>query len=135
MRTLSAQIEKALGMIFAQKNQSFKKKETIMTKKIWLTLCYLSLGFSAQSFAATHSDKAVKQVETRVEQLRKAMIDANAEQLKELSASALNYGHSGGHVENASVPPFLRTRSISRATTVGRGANMCPNWLRTTSKL
>src|SRR5882724_2209607 len=41
--------------------------------------------------------------------------------------------NSGGQVENAIVPPDLSTRSISRIATSGRGANMCPNWLRTTS--
>ncbi len=40
---------------------------------------------------------------------------------------------SGGQVENAIRPPRLSTRSISLVTTAGRGANMCPNWLSTTS--
>ncbi len=71
-----------------------------MKKTILLTLCCLSLGFSGPSFAATKSEKNIKQLEARVEQLRTAMIDGNAEKLKELSASELNYGHSGGHVEN-----------------------------------
>jgi hypothetical protein len=87
-------------MVFAQKIQSFNKRETVMTKKILLTLCCLSLGFSAQSFSATKSEKNVKQLEARVEQLRKAMVDGDATQLKEISATELNYGHSGGHVEN-----------------------------------
>lgn len=65
-----------------------------------IALCCLSLGFSAQVFAATKNEKAIAQLEARIEQLRTAMIDGNAEQLKELSASELNYGHSGGHVEN-----------------------------------
>ena len=30
-------------------------------------------------------------------------------------------------------PPGLSTRNISASATSGRGANMCPNWLRTTS--
>lgn len=71
-----------------------------MTKKIMLILFCLSLGFGAPTFAATKSEKNIQQLEARVEQLRKAMIDADAEKLKELSASELNYGHSGGHVEN-----------------------------------
>ena len=36
-------------------------------------------------------------------------------------------------LESAIVPPDLSTRSISRIATSGLGANMCPNWLRTTS--
>jgi len=71
-----------------------------MTKKILLAISFFGLGFSMHSFATTNSNKNIQQVETRVEQLRKAMIDADAEKLKELSASELNYGHSGGHVEN-----------------------------------
>lgn len=71
-----------------------------MTKKILLTLCCLSLGFSAHSFAATKDEKNIKQLEARVEQLRKAMVDGDAAQLKAVSATELNYGHSGGHVEN-----------------------------------
>jgi Domain of unknown function (DUF4440) len=71
-----------------------------MSHKLLLTFCCLSLGFSAHAFAATKNEKAIQQLEARVEQLRTAMIDGNAEQLKELSASELNYGHSGGHVEN-----------------------------------
>lgn len=71
-----------------------------MTRKILLTLCCFSLGLSAHSFAATKNEKLVQHLEARVEQLRTAMIDGNAQQLKELSASELNYGHSGGHVEN-----------------------------------
>lgn len=39
----------------------------------------------------------------------------------------------GGHVANAIVPPGLSTRSISPVATSARGANMCPNWLSTTS--
>jgi hypothetical protein len=40
---------------------------------------------------------------------------------------------SGGRVANATRPPGLGTRRISATTTSGRGANMCPNWLTTTS--
>ncbi|MGX1211501.1 hypothetical protein AB7M42_001766 [Bradyrhizobium diazoefficiens] len=39
----------------------------------------------------------------------------------------------GGQVENAMVPPGFSTRSISPMATSGRGANMWPNWLSTTS--
>src|SRR6266704_4987185 len=40
---------------------------------------------------------------------------------------------SGGHVWNAIVPPRFSTRSISLIAISGRGANMCANWLSTTS--
>ena len=40
---------------------------------------------------------------------------------------------SGGQVANAIRPPGLSTRRISAMATSGRGANMWPNWLSTTS--
>src|SRR6266571_4299006 len=43
--------------------------------------------------------------------------------------------NSGGQVANAIVSPAFSTRSISPIATSGRGANMWPNWLTTTSKL
>ena len=49
------------------------------------------------------------------------------------SANNLPTKSSGGHVLNAMRPPGLRTRSISRIATSGRGAKMCANWLSTTS--
>ncbi len=71
-----------------------------MTKHILLALSFASLGFCTSTFAATHSEKSIQQLEVRVEQLRTAMIEADAVKLKELSAKELSYGHSGGHVEN-----------------------------------
>jgi hypothetical protein len=71
-----------------------------MNRKLLLALCFLTFGASEQSLAAKSDTKATQQVEARVELLRKAMIDADAQQLKELTATELNYGHSGGHVEN-----------------------------------
>ena len=41
-------------------------------------------------------------VANAVEQLRKAMIDADSVMLYYLTAEQLSYGHSGGHVENKS---------------------------------
>lgn len=41
-------------------------------------------------------------VANAVEQLRKAMIDADSVMLYHLTAEQLSYGHSGGHVENKS---------------------------------
>jgi hypothetical protein len=51
------------------------------------------------------------------------------------SANVLPMNSSGGQVENAIVPAGFNTRSISPIATSGRGANMWPNWLTTTSKV
>lgn len=67
-----------------------------MTKYLLLLLC-LSC-FSPLSYA----DNATDMLNAQIEALRVAMIDADASQLKALTASDLNYGHSGGHVENQS---------------------------------
>lgn len=71
-----------------------------MKKNSLLILCLFTLGFAESSFADKQNPKAVQQVEARVEQLRHAMIDADAQKLKELTATELNYGHSGGHIED-----------------------------------
>ena len=42
--------------------------------------------------------------------------------------------NSGGQVEKAIVPPGFRTLNISESAFSGFGANICPNWLKTTSK-
>lgn len=74
-----------------------------MNRKHLLTLCILITGFFTQ-FALAKDDtkdaQAKKDVEARVELLRTAMIDADAKKLKELTATELNYGHSGGHVDD-----------------------------------
>lgn len=66
-------------------------------KTILLSLLLLIL--SQASFASS-SNKDINQVEQKVEALRIAMINADAKKLKELTATELNYGHSGGHVED-----------------------------------
>ena len=66
-------------------------------KKILLSLLLLAL--SQASFASS-SNKDINQVEQKVEALRIAMINADTKKLKELTATELNYGHSGGHVED-----------------------------------
>ena len=71
-----------------------------MKVKSLIVMCFLICGFSNLIFADTQDAKTLQQIELRVEQLRKAMIDADATKLKELTAAELNYGHSGGHVEN-----------------------------------
>lgn len=42
-------------------------------------------------------------VASRVEILRQAMIDADGKKLKELTSTALSYGHSSGKLENQAV--------------------------------
>ncbi len=71
-----------------------------MNIKQLLTLCILLVGFSAQFVTAKDNHKAIKQIEAQVEQLRSAMISADAQKLKDVTASELNYGHSGGHVDD-----------------------------------
>lgn len=66
-------------------------------KTILFSLLLLTL--SQASFASS-SNKDINQVEQKVEALRIAMINADTEKLKELTATELNYGHSGGHVED-----------------------------------
>jgi len=71
-----------------------------MTKKYLLAVCFLTLGLIQPAIAHKTDETATQQIEAQVEQLRIAMINADAKKLKELTASELNYGHSGGHVEN-----------------------------------
>lgn len=42
-------------------------------------------------------------VASRVEALRQAMIDADVNELKDLTSASLSYGHSDGHLENQEV--------------------------------
>ena len=44
--------------------------------------------------------KQQKQVEEKVEQLKKAMIDGDSLMLDKLSSDNLIYGHSGGHIDD-----------------------------------
>lgn len=71
-----------------------------MMQKTLLSLCCLSLGFSANAFSATKEEKNIQQIESKVAQFRSALIDSNIEQLTALSANELNYGHSSGQIEN-----------------------------------
>ncbi len=62
-----------------------------------------SLGFgTAITSSALAADNDAAAVEKKVEQLRVAMIDADAKALKQLSSPLLSYGHSGGHIEDQS---------------------------------
>lgn len=67
-------------------------------KKIALFIVIIFLQFS--TFAQKDLTNEQKNVANQVEALRIAMIDANAEKLKELTSAQLSYGHSGGHIEN-----------------------------------
>ena len=50
-----------------------------------------------QTEAQTKSEKKVADV---VEELRKAMINADSISLQKLTSAKLSYGHSGGHIED-----------------------------------
>lgn len=56
------------------------------------------LLFSA-SVIATAQSKSQRQVEEAVQQLKKAMVDADGAMLDKLTSSQLSYGHSSGHIE------------------------------------
>ena len=45
-------------------------------------------------------DKNTRDVSNAVEQLRKAMVDADRTTLENLVTDDLSYGHSGGHIDN-----------------------------------
>lgn len=64
-----------------------------------LALFFVCL-FHFSVMAQKDSNAEQKVVANQVEALRIAMIDANAEKLKELTSAQLSYGHSGGHIEN-----------------------------------
>lgn len=61
------------------------------------SLLIASLCISPWAFAHNHEEEAVAK---QVEALRVAMIDGDAKALKQLSSTALSYGHSGGHIED-----------------------------------
>lgn len=60
---------------------------------ISLLSVFCSVGTNAQS-------KEVKAVTDRVEEMRKAMIDADSAKLAELVSDSLTYGHSTGRLED-----------------------------------
>lgn len=64
-------------------------------KNILILFVILILGntLSAQS-------KKVKEVETRVEALRSAMVDGDRSRLENITTSDLSYGHSNGKIES-----------------------------------
>lgn len=65
----------------------------------FVLIASLSAAIATNAIAA---DTETAAVEKKVEQLRVAMIDADAKALKQLSSPLLSYGHSGGHIEDQS---------------------------------
>jgi len=72
----------------------------MMKNTLLLSLYLLMVMFTEGAIAETNDAKTISDVAARVELLRQAMMSADAKQLKELTTTELNYGHSGGHVEN-----------------------------------
>lgn len=68
-------------------------------KKIILTIALL---FSVYSLLHAQS-KQETAVANAVEQLRKAMIDADSVMLDKLTSPQLSYGHSSGHIDDKAV--------------------------------
>jgi ketosteroid isomerase-like protein len=66
-----------------------------MKKSLYLFIC--CLAFHAMANAQSKEEQAVT---TAVETLRKAMVDADKNQLEALVADELSYGHSSGKVED-----------------------------------
>lgn len=66
-----------------------------MKKTFGLLLLYVALCISVQA-----QSKEEKEVAAAVENLRKAMIDADKAQLEKLAADELTYGHSSGTIED-----------------------------------
>ncbi|WP_462250750.1 nuclear transport factor 2 family protein [Ferruginibacter sp.] len=65
----------------------------VFQKFVSVLLLCIALNATAQS-------KEQKQVEEKVEQLRKAMVDADSVMLDKLASANLMYGHSGGHIDD-----------------------------------
>jgi ketosteroid isomerase-like protein len=61
---------------------------------------FLTVAFAAIAMLALAQSKDETKVADAVQQLRKAMIDADSVTLVKLTSGKLSYGHSGGLVEN-----------------------------------
>jgi len=57
-------------------------------------------AFFLMTLLTTAQDKHEKAVANAVEQLRKAMVDADKTVLENSVADQLSYGHSGGHIDD-----------------------------------
>ena len=62
-----------------------------------LLLAFSLLTIFSMALAQTKQEKAVSDA---VEQLRKAMVEADSLMLDKLTAPQLSYGHSGGHIDD-----------------------------------
>lgn len=65
-------------------------------KKILATTIFVLACF----FASSAQGKQESAVVNAVEQLRKAMVDADKTMLESLVSEKLSYGHSGGHIDD-----------------------------------
>jgi ketosteroid isomerase-like protein len=61
---------------------------------------FLTVAFFAIAMLALAQSKDETKVADAVQQLRKAMLDADSVALARLTAEKLSYGHSGGLIEN-----------------------------------
>ena len=66
-----------------------------MKKPILLILCSITLSVSTLA-----RSKDEKEVAAAVEKLKEAMVSGNRQQLEDIAAQELSYGHSGNKVEN-----------------------------------
>ncbi|QCR23277.1 nuclear transport factor 2 family protein [Pontibacter sp. SGAir0037] len=60
----------------------------------------LLLLFLCITLAATAQSREEKEVASAVEKLRTAMVDANKQQLENMAAAELSYGHSSGTIKD-----------------------------------
>ena len=64
-------------------------------------IAFLVAGcFSCGATVVVAQSKQQLQVAEKVEQLRKAMVDADSVMLDKLASANLMYGHSGGHIDD-----------------------------------
>jgi hypothetical protein len=72
-----------------------KNKYSILT----IICLFITIIMNTQQSLA-QSPAAVKEIATAVEQLRKAIVNADSTMLDKLTADELSYGHSGGLLQN-----------------------------------
>lgn len=72
------------------------------TKRLTMTRSFITLLLSLLMFSETLSAQQQTEADVlkRVEALRRAMVDADAKALDDLTADKLSYGHSNGIVED-----------------------------------
>jgi len=67
-----------------------------------MTRIFFSTIFCITLISTGHAQADEQQVASAVEQLRKAMIDADKASLEKIASAQLTYGHSSGLIENKS---------------------------------